>query len=99
MTSSEFELHWIKFAKSLRNVGVMLIFAITPFLAYVMIPIQFIFAMIAVNALKNLNRDINNPYLKSFESKYIAASVFKLIGGLVVHAGATLMYLNNIGYI
>jgi uncharacterized membrane protein len=63
-----------------------------------MIPIHFIMAMVSLKELKNLNRDVNNPYLNSFRSKYLTASVFKLIGALVIHAGATMIYFNNLGF-
>ena len=98
MSISDFELKWIKFTKSLRTVGVLLIFVIIPFLAFVMIPIYFILTMVSLKELKNLNRDLNNPYLHSFRSKYLTASVFKLIGAMLIHVGATMIFFNNIGY-
>ncbi len=95
MSISDFELNWIKFTKSLRTIGVLLIFVIIPFLAFVTIPIHFILTIISLKELKNLNRDLNNAYLNSFRSKYLTASVFKLIGAMLVHFGATLMFFIN----
>lgn len=98
MSISDFELKWIKFTKSLRTVGVLLIFVIIPFLAFVMVPIYFILTMVSLKELKNLNRDLNNAYLNSFRSKFLTASIFKLIGAMLIHVGATMIFFNNIGF-
>ena len=95
MSISDFEIKWIKFTKSLRNIGVLLIFVIIPYLAFVIIPIHFIFVMISLRDLKNLNRELNAGYLYTFYSKYLTASIFKLIGSLLVHVGAALMFFIN----
>ncbi len=92
MKVSDFEIRWIKFTKSLRSVGVLLIFVIIPFLAFVIIPIYFIFAMVSFRNIKDINRELNDGYLKDFSSKYLAASIFKLIGSILVHIGAAMMF-------
>jgi hypothetical protein len=91
MSISELEIKWLNFVKRLRVVGVLLIFVVIPFLAFVMIPIYFIFTMIAVGDISKLNREVKDPYLQSFRSKYIAASIIKLIGSIIVHAGAVIV--------
>lgn len=95
MSISDFELKWIKFTKSLRTVGILLIFFIIPFLAFVTIPFHFIFAMVSLRNLKNMNHELNDGYLKSFYSKYLTASIFKLIGAILVHVGATMIFVIN----
>ena len=90
MSISDFDLKWIKFTKSLRTVGILLIFVIIPYLALVIIPIHFIFAMVSLRDLKNINRELNDGYLNSFYSKYLTASIFKLIGSILVHIGAAM---------
>ncbi|GAG64024.1 unnamed protein product, partial [marine sediment metagenome] len=84
MSISDFELKWIKFTKSLRSVGVLLIFVMIPFLAFVIIPIQFILTMVAIRDIKIINHELNDPYLKNFRSKYLAASILKFIGSIIV---------------
>ncbi len=88
MSISELEIKWLNFVRRLRVVGVLLIFVIIPFLGFVMIPIYFILAMVAVGDVSKLNRELNDQFLQDFRSKYIAASICKLIGSIVVHAGA-----------
>lgn len=91
MSMSDFELKWIKFTKSLRSVGVLLIFVMIPYLAFVIIPIHFILTMVSLRNLKNINYELNDPYLKSFHSKFLTASIFKLIGSILVHIGAAMI--------
>jgi len=91
MSISDFELKWIKFTKSLRSVGVLLIFVMIPFLAFVIIPIQFILTMVAIRDIKIINHELNDPYLKNFRSKYLAASILKFIGSIIVHVGGVMI--------
>ena len=99
MTISEIEIKWLNFVRRLRVVGILLIFVIIPFLAFVMIPIYFILTMVAIGDVSKLNRDLKDPYLLAFRSRYLAASVIKLIGSIVVHAGALMVAFNyNFGY-
>ena len=95
MSISNFEIKWIKFTKSLRIVGVLLIFLVIPYLALAIIPIHFIFAMVSLRDLKNINRELNDGYLKSFRSKYLAASILKLFGSILVHIGAAMIAIFN----
>ncbi|MFX0075167.1 MAG: zinc ribbon domain-containing protein [Candidatus Hermodarchaeota archaeon] len=98
MSNSELEIKWLNFVRRLRVVGVLLIFVIIPFLAFIMIPIHFIFTMIAVGDITKLNRKLNSPYIQTFRSKYIAASILKLIGSIIVHAGSVLVAFAYFGY-
>jgi hypothetical protein len=95
MSISDFEIKWLKFVRRLRVVGVLLIFVIIPYLAFVIIPIYFIMTMVAVGDISNLNRELKDPYLKSFRSKYVTASIFKLIGSIIVHIGAAIIFFNQ----
>jgi len=91
MSISELEIKWLNFVRRLRVVGVLLIFVIIPFLGFVIIPIHFILTMVAVGDVSKLNRELKDPYLQSFRSKYITASIIKLIGSIIVHAGALML--------
>ncbi|MFX1378867.1 MAG: zinc-ribbon domain-containing protein [Promethearchaeota archaeon] len=91
MINSNLEMNWIKFVKSLRSVGVLLIFVFIPYLAFVIIPIQFILTMIAIRDIKNMNYELNNSFLNKFYSKYLTASIVKFIGSIIVHIGAAMV--------
>ena len=91
MLTSEIDIKWLTFVRRLRVVGVLLIFIIIPFLAFVMIPIYFILTMVAVGDITKLNRELKDQYLQTFRAKYIAANIIKLIGAITVHTGATIV--------
>jgi len=91
MSISELELKWLNFVRRLRVVGMLLIFVMIPFIAFLIIPIHFILTMVAVGDVSKLNRELKDPYLQTFRSKYIAASIIKLIGSIVVHTGAAIV--------
>ena len=91
MSISDLEMKWINFTKNLRIVGVLLIFVMIPYLAFVLIPIQFILTMVALRDISSINRELNDPYIKSFRSRYIIASIIKLIGSIIVHVGAAMI--------
>jgi len=98
MSISDLEIKWLKFVRRLRVVGVLLIFVIIPYVAIVIIPIYFIMTMVAVGDINKLNHELKDPYLKSFRSKYVTASIFKLIGSILVHVGAAMMVIINSGF-
>ncbi|TES98304.1 MAG: zinc ribbon domain-containing protein [Promethearchaeota archaeon] len=102
MSISDLEMKWINFTKNLRIVGVLLIFVMIPYLAFVLIPIQFILTMVALRDISSINRELNDPYLKSFRSRYITAGIIKLIGSIIVHVGAamiaTILFLPSFFY-
>ncbi|MFX0039666.1 MAG: zinc ribbon domain-containing protein [Promethearchaeota archaeon] len=91
MSNSNLEMNWISFVKSLRSVGVLLLFVMIPYLAFVMIPIHFILTMVAIKDINNMNRDLNNTFLRNFRSKYLTASIVKFIGSIIVHVGAAML--------
>ena len=91
MTISNLEMKWLNFTKSLRSVGVLLIFVMIPYLAFIIIPIQFILTMVALSDINYINHELKDPYLNSFRSRYLTASIFKLIGSMTVHVGAALI--------
>lgn len=91
MSNSDFDIKWLKFVGRLRVVGVLLIFIIIPYLAFIMIPIYFIMTMVAMGDVINLNRELKDAYLDTFRSKYILASIIKLVGSITVHVGAAML--------
>ncbi len=91
MSSSNFETDWINFVKSLRGVGVLLLFVLIPYLAFVMIPIYFILTILAIKYVNNMNRELKNSFLQNFYSKYLTASIVKFIGSIIVHVGSAML--------
>ena len=91
MSISDLEMKWLRFTKRLQSVGVLLIFVMIPYLAFVIIPIQFILTMVALRDINSINHELKDPYLNSFRSKYLTASIFKMIGSMLVHVGAALI--------
>jgi uncharacterized membrane protein len=51
--------------------------------------------MVSLRDIKNINRELNDGYLKSFHSKYLAASILKLFGSILVHIGAAMIAIFN----
>jgi len=103
MPISKLEMKWISFTKNLRNVGVLLIFVMIPYLAFIIIPIQFFLIIVALRDAGSLNDELNDPYINSFRSRYLIASIIKLIGSMTIHvAGAIIVFILNseliIGY-
>ncbi len=96
MTISNLEMKWLSFTKSLRSIGVLLIFVMIPYLAFIIIPIQFILTMVALSNINYINHELKDPYLNSFRSRYLTASIFKLIGSMTVHVGALLLAIRLI---
>jgi hypothetical protein len=47
--------------------------------------------MIAIKEVNNINHELNDPYLNSFHSRYLAASILKFIGSMIIHAGAVIL--------
>jgi hypothetical protein len=90
VSSSNLEIKWIDFVKNLRSVGALMLFIFIPYLAFVIIPIQFILTMVAIKDIKNMNRKLNNSFLYNFHSKYLTAAIVKFIGSIVVHLGAAM---------
>ena len=91
MSISDLEIKWLTFVRRLRVVGVLLIFVLIPYLAFVIIPIYFIMTMVAIGDINSINRDLKDSYLKTFRSKYIAASILKFFGSIIVHIGAAMV--------
>ena len=96
MSISNLEMKWISFTENLRNVGVLLIFVMIPYLALVIIPIQFFFIRVALKDIDSINHELNDPYINSFRSRYLMASIIKLIGSMTIHvAGVIIVFILN----
>ncbi|MFX0180398.1 MAG: zinc ribbon domain-containing protein [Candidatus Hodarchaeota archaeon] len=91
MSNSNLEMRWIKFGKNIQIVAVFWIFILIPFFAFLVIGIQFIFIVIALSEIKNINRQLSNLNLGKFFSKCLAGNIIKAIGLLVVNVGGLMI--------
>ncbi|MFW9818858.1 MAG: zinc ribbon domain-containing protein [Candidatus Thorarchaeota archaeon] len=91
MSDFDLEIKWVEFVKKLRTIGALLLFVFIPYLAFVIIPIQFILTIIAIKDLKNMNRELNNSFLYNFHSKYLTATIVKFIGSILLHLAAAMI--------
>ncbi|MFW9946037.1 MAG: zinc ribbon domain-containing protein [Candidatus Odinarchaeota archaeon] len=92
MSNSNLEMRWINFGKSIHIVAVFWIFILIPFFAFLAIGIQFIFIVIALNEIKNINRQLSNLNLGKFFSKCLAGNIIKAIGLIVVNVGGLMLF-------
>jgi len=91
MSSSNIEIQWVDFLTKLRSVGALLLFVFVPYLAFVIIPIQFILTLVAIKDIRDMNQELNNSFLYNFYTKYQTATIVKFIGSIVIHLGAAMI--------
>jgi len=85
MSSSNLEMKWMKFGKNLRNVGGLLILIIIPYIAFVALIIQLILIIVLINDFNKINRELKNPHLEEFRTRYLTASIIKFIGAIILN--------------
>jgi len=91
MSSSNLEMKWLKFGKNLRNLGGLLILIIIPYIAFVALIIQLILIIVLINDLNDINRELKNPHLDEFRSRYLAASIIKFIGAIILNVACVML--------
>ncbi len=91
MSSSNLEMNWIKFGKNLRIIGGLLIFIIIPYIAFVALIIQLILIIVLINDLNDINRELKNPHLDEFRSRYLTASIIKFIGAIILNIACVML--------
>ncbi len=91
MLNSNLEMRWVNFGKNIRILAFLWIFILIPFFAFLVIVIQFIFIVIALNEIKYINRQLSNPNLGRFFSKCLAGNIIKAIGLIVVNIGGLMI--------
>ncbi len=91
MSSSNIEIHWVDFLTKIRSVGALLLLVFAPYLAFIIIPIQFILTLVAIKDIRDMNQELNNSFLYNFYSKYQTATIVKFIGSILVHLGAAMI--------
>ena len=91
MSSSNLEMKWIKFGKDLRSIGGLLILIIIPYIAFVALIVQLILIIVLLNNINDINRELKNPFLDEFRSKYLAANIIKFIGAIILHLACVIL--------
>ncbi|MFX1390373.1 MAG: zinc ribbon domain-containing protein [Promethearchaeota archaeon] len=91
MSTSNLESNWLRFGKSLGNIGVCLILIFIPYLAFLMHGIQFILSIVIINEMNTILHHLKDPSLEMFRSKYLAASIIKLGGSIILNIASALL--------
>ncbi len=91
MSSSSLEMKWNKFGKNFLGAAILWIFIFIPYVAFGVIILQFIFINLALNEIKNINHQLNNPNLEKFYSKCLKGNIIKLIGLIVINVGGAMI--------
>lgn len=94
MSISNLGMKWKSFGKNIRIVAIFSIFVIIPYFAFVTNLISFIFICLAISDIKSIKRQLNEPNINSFSSKYLAAAIMKFIGLIFVNT-AGVMIINR----
>lgn len=91
MSNSSLEKKWYGFGKYILIVSILWVFILIPYLAFGIIVLQFIFINLALNEIKKINRQLNNPNLEQFYTKCITGNIIKLIGLIILNIGAAMI--------
>ncbi|MEE9376425.1 MAG: zinc ribbon domain-containing protein [Candidatus Lokiarchaeia archaeon] len=91
MSSSNLEIKWNKIGKKLRSIGGLFILIIIPYIAFAALTIQFILIIALINDLNDINRELKNPHLDEFRSRYLASSIIKFAGAIILNIACTML--------
>lgn len=91
MSNYNLEMRWVSFGKNIRIIAIFWIFILIPYFAFLVVGIQFIFIVIALSEIKNINRQLSNLNLGRFFSKCLAGNIIKAIGLIVVNVGGLMI--------
>ncbi|MFX1360437.1 MAG: hypothetical protein ACFE8T_08860 [Promethearchaeota archaeon] len=91
MSNYNLEMGWISFGKYFRIIAIFWIFILIPYFAFLVVSIQFIFIVIALSEIKNINRQLSNLNLGRFFSKCLTGNTIKVIGLIVVNVGGIII--------
>ena len=77
-----------EFGKKMKIVAIMTVLAIIPYLGTILSFIGFIFAIMALNDIRNANYKLKQSSLENYRSKYSIAIVFRIISTVISGAGS-----------
>lgn len=91
MSSSNLEMIWNKIGTKFRSIGGLFILIVIPYIAFVALTIQLILIITIIVDLNDINRELKNPQLEEFRSRYLAGSIVKFIGAIVLHVAWSML--------
>lgn len=91
MLNSNLETNWSSFGKHIRIVAIFSILIMIPYFSFIAVLIQFIFICLAIGDIKGINRELKDPYINSFSSTYLATSLIKFIGLIIINIAGVLI--------
>ncbi len=91
MSSSNLEMKWNELGKKFRYIGGLFILIIIPYIAFAALIIQLIMIFLVINDLNDINRELKNPQLTEFRSRYLTTSIIKFAGAFILHLAWTMM--------
>jgi uncharacterized membrane protein len=68
------------FGKNMQAVAICIVLTIVPYLSYVTSIVAFVFIIMALNNIRNINSQLNNILLAEYRSRYIPGFIIRLIG-------------------
>ena len=99
MSSSNLEMIWNKIGRKFRAIGGLFFLIIIPYISFAALSIQLILIITVIIDLNDINRELKNPQLNEFRLRYLAGSIVKFIGAIILNvAGAMLAGLLLIGF-
>ncbi|MHA1669996.1 MAG: hypothetical protein ACTSV5_05385 [Promethearchaeota archaeon] len=94
MSDNELKRLWSEFGRSMNMVAIMMVLS---FIGGITGIIAFIFLLISLGNLKNINFYLKEPKLEEFRGKYIQAFILRFIGTLVMVGGLIGMIFSGFG--
>ena len=84
-------MKWNKIGKKFRSIGGLFILILIPYIAFAALTIQFILIIALINDLNDINRELKNPHLDEFRSRYLASSIIKFAGAIILNIACVML--------
>ena len=94
MSDDELKRLWSEYGRNMNMVALM---TVLTFIVGITGLIAFVFLLIALGNLKNINHYLKNPKIEEYRAKYIQAFILRFIGILVLIGGVIGMVFTGIG--
>lgn len=78
---------FLEFGKKMKIVGIMTILVIVPYVGIYLSIIGFIFGIMALGDIRNANNKLNQGSLENYRSKFLNASVIRIISTVISAIG------------
>ncbi len=90
MVKVDISKEFSEFGKKMKIIAIMIVLSIIPFIGTVLSLIGSIFAIMALNDIRNANYKLKQSSLENYRTKYSRAIVFKIISTII--SGAVSFY-------